>query len=124
MRSIQFPNMFDRTVTNVVSDYDATLQNLRLLLLSEKGELFGDPYFGTGLRKYLFDQNDNVLRDILIDDIYSAIALFMPQIMIERKDITIEKTANGELTVTIKAVNRVDLTVNTYNIVLLRSEAF
>ena len=32
MKSIQFPEMFTRTVTNTVSDYDATLQNLKMLL--------------------------------------------------------------------------------------------
>ena len=55
MRSISFPDMFSRTVTKTVQDYDATLQNLKMLLWSEKGELFGDPYFGTGLKKYLLD---------------------------------------------------------------------
>lgn len=67
--SIAFPEMFNRTVTNLVDDYDATLQNLKMLLWSEKGELFGDPYYGTGLKKYLYEQNDLILRDILIDDI-------------------------------------------------------
>ena len=90
MKSIQFPEMFTRTVTNTVSDYDATLQNLKMLLWSEKGELFGDPYFGTGIKRYLYDQNDAVLVDILIDDIYTAIVLFMPQIRVERKDIQLK----------------------------------
>ena len=123
MKSIAFPKMFTRTQTNVVHDYDATLQNLKLLLWSEKGELFGDPYFGTGVKRYFYDQNDLVLRDILIDDIYTAIALFMPQIKISRNDITLVNTRKGELSVSIKALNLADFTVDTYNLVLFQNEA-
>lgn len=122
MKSIQFPEMFTRTVTNTVSDYDATLQNLKMLLWSEKGELFGDPYYGTGLKKYLYDQNDVVLIDILIDDIYTAITLFMPQIKVERNDIQLYRSGKGKVSVEIKALNQADFSTDLYNIVLLEAE--
>ena len=122
MKSIQFPEMFTRTVTNTVSDYDATLQNLKMLLWSEKGELFGDPYFGTGIKRYLYDQNDAVLIDILIDDIYTAIVLFMPQIRVERKDIQLFRSGKGEVTAKIKALNKADFSTDMYEIVLLQAE--
>jgi len=123
MKSIKFPEMFTRTVTNTVSDYDATLQNLKMLLWSEKGELFGDPYFGTGIKKYLYDQNDVVLIDILIDDIYTAITLFMPQIRVDRKDIQLFRSNKGQVTAKIKALNKADFSTDMYNIVLLEAEA-
>ena len=123
MKSIQFPEMFTRTVTNTVSDYDATLQNLKMLLWSEKGELFGDPYFGTGIKKYLYDQNDVILIDILIDDIYTAITLFMPQIRVDRKDIQLFRSNKGQVTAKIKALNKADFSTDMYNIVLLEAEA-
>ena len=122
MKSIQFPEMFTRTVTNTVSDYDATLQNLKMLLWSEKGELFGDPYFGTGIKRYLYDQNDVVLIDILIDDIYTAITLFMPQIRVDRKDIQLFRSNKGQVTAKIKALNKADFSTDMYNIVLLQAE--
>ena len=118
VKSIQFPNMFTRTTTNTVSDYDASLQNLKMLLWSEKGELFGDPEFGTGLKKYLYDQNDYVLADLIIDNIYTAIATFMPQIYVTRNDIKLEAD-QAKIIVTIKALNRLDFQTNLYNIVLL-----
>ena len=118
IRSIKFPDMFTRTVTNTVDDYDATLQNLKMLLWSEKGELFGDPEFGTGLKKYLYDQNDYVLADLVIDNIYTAITTFMPQIYITRNDIKVELD-RAKIIVTIRALNRLDYTTNLYNIVLL-----
>lgn len=123
MKSIAFPDMFNRTVTNTVENYDATLQNLKMLLWSEKGELFGDPYYGTGLKKYLFDQNDSVLKDLLIDDLYTAIALFMPQLVVERKDIKLIRDSIGSLSITIKALNKADFTTDMYNIVLLEAES-
>lgn len=122
MKSIQFPEMFTRTVTNTVSDYDATLQNLKMLLWSEKGELFGDPYYGTGIKRYLYDQNDTVLVDILIDDIYTAIALFMPQIRVNRNDIQLFRSNKGEVTAKIKALNKADYSTDMYDIVLLQAE--
>lgn len=122
MKSIKFPEMFTRTVTNITSDYDATLQNLKLLIWSEKGELFGDPYYGTGLKRYLYDQNDNVLQDILLDDLYTAIRLFMPQLQFERKDIKLISDAKGELSITLRAMNKADFTTDLYTIVLTQSE--
>ena len=122
MSSIAFPTIFNRTTVNLVEDYDATLQNLKMLLWSEKNELFGDPYYGTGFKRYLYDQNDVVLQDILIDDIYSTIKLFMPQIELTRNDVKLKRTDKGELTVTIKALNKADFTTNLYNIVLTDAE--
>ena len=118
IRSIQFPDMFTRTVTSTVDNYDATLQNLKMLLWSEKGELFGDPEFGTGLKKYLYDQNDYILADLVIDNIYDAITTFMPQLYITRNDIKVE-LGHAKIIVTIRALNRLDFTTNLYNIVLL-----
>lgn len=118
MRSIRFPNMFTKTSTLTVDNYYATLQNLKMLLFSEKGELFGDPYYGTNLKKFLYDQNDYVLKDLVIDDIYTAISTFMPQIKVERRDITI-KIEGNIVKAYIKAVNQVDFQTNLYTIVLL-----
>lgn len=122
MRSIAFPNIFSQTYVNMVEDYDASFQNLILLLQSNKGELFGDPYYGTNLKKFLFDQNDIILRDLVADDIYSAIKLFMPQISVDRSDIVIKSDTRGNITASIKAVNKLDFSTDLYNIILLQSE--
>ena len=119
MKSINYPRIFNKQKVNIVSDYYATLQNLKLLLYSDKGELFGDPYYGCNLKKFLYDQNDTVLKDIVIDDIYTAISIFMPQIRVERRDIILEAD-NVTVKVTIKALNRVNFQTNLYNLVLLR----
>lgn len=121
MKSIAFPNMFNRASTNIVSNYYATQQNITTLLMSGKGELFGDPYYGSTLKKFLYDQNDETLQDLLIDDIYVALCTFMPQIRVERKDIKVARDGKASVSIQIKALNKADFTTNMYNIVLLQS---
>ncbi len=118
MKSISFPNMFRPTSTIVKTDgHDATFQNLLLILGSEKGDFVYDPYFGIRLRRYFYDQNNYILRDIIIDEIYSQVKVFMPQLIVNRKDITIHVERN-KMSVTIKVTNRLDFVLDTYNLVL------
>ena len=100
----------------------ATKQNLKLTLWSERGELLGDPYFGLMLKHYLFNQNNTILRDIIIDMIYTQVALFLPQLKIERKDIEIvQDLRKGQLICYITGRNQIDYTLNTYELVLFKS---
>lgn len=122
MRSIQFPNIFNYNNTNVIASNEynkSTLQNAKLLLNTTKGEMFGDPYIGTKIKQYLFDQNNYILREALIDNIYTQLALFIPQLKITRKDITIESPVKGKLVCKFSGINQIDFTVDTYNIVLI-----
>ena len=122
IKSIAFPNMFTRTSTNIVTDKEATFQNLKYLILSEKGELFGDPFYGVGLKKYLFDQNDTIIKDLVLDDMYTAIATFMPQLRINRNDLKLRTGDKGEIFVDIRAINQLDFTTDLYSIVLLETD--
>ncbi len=120
MKSIGFPKLFRTTVsTNVIEDMDAIKQNISLLLSSEKGELLGDPYYGVRLKYYFYDQNNYVLKDILLDEIYTALVLFMPQLSLTRNDITFI-TGRAELSIRIRALNKLDYTTNMYDIVLFQ----
>lgn len=115
MYSIAFPDMVSNTNTKIISDNEATWSNLKLLLLSAKQTLFGDPYFGSNLKKLMFEQNNQVLRDIVIDDIYTTILSFMPQITLKRNDIEI--ISNRETVyIKIKCTNLLDYQVNTYTL--------
>lgn len=121
MYSLNWPDMFSTTYTKVIQDHEATMSNLKLILLSDKYSLLGDPYFGTNLKKLMFNQNNQVLRDIVIDDIYTAILTFMPQLVVNRKDITV--TSNGaNIYVAIRVLNLLDYTTDLYNINLTQSE--
>lgn len=115
MYSIQFPEMLSSAKTNLVEDHDATMSNLRLMLASWKTSLFGDPYFGTNIKRFIHEQNNIILRDIIIDDIFVAIQDFMPQIFVKRSDIniTLDKT---DVYCTINCINKLNNQPNLYNI--------
>lgn len=114
MYSIAFPDIFSNGIkTKLVKDEDATMSNLKLLLNSERYSLFGDPYYGVALKRILFEQNSILLKDIIIDEIYTAILTFMPQIYVQRKDITVT-TDDYNVYANIKCVNLINYTVNLY----------
>lgn len=119
--SLAFPDMFTSSRTNVIEDKDATINNLRLLLLSSKKSLFGDPYFGTNLKQVLFTQNGAIIRDLIIDEIYTAITIFMPQLSVKRDNIEIYAD-NLDIYAKFQATNLLDYSLNLYNIKLTNSE--
>ena len=121
MNSLGFPKIFNNVTTRIVSDTEATKQNLQLLLLSDRGALFGDPYYGSVIKQLIFEPNNYVLRDIVIDAIYTLILQFMPQIKVRRNDITIVQKGI-DIFVTIEATNMLDFQTNMYNLNLLNYE--
>ena len=125
MRSIKFPKMFNTNSTNVWKSNEylsATTQNTILLLHTTRGELFGDPYFGLMLKRFMFDQNNYVLRDQIIDMIYTQLAIFIPQVHVERKDITVfQDREKAKLYCEFSGINQIDYQLNTYQLVLFDS---
>ena len=122
MRSFKFPNMFKSNSSRIwrEDEYNkATRQNALILLQSERGELECDPYFGILLKHYLFNQNNYILKDILIDTIYTQIAIFLPQVKISRNSIDIvTDPLKGRLYCSFYGTNQIDYTHNTFNLLL------
>ena len=124
MKSIKFPNMFSTNSTKVWEESEylkATDQNLKLVIQSMHGELLGDPYFGTLLREYMFDQNSYILRDIIADMIYTQVAIFIPQLYVTRRDIQIfQDKRKGQLICQVHGVNQLDYRPNTFELLLFK----
>jgi len=120
MYSIRFPEMLLGQKTALVQDHEATAQNLRCLLLSDKMSMLGDPYYGTNLKRLLYSQS-KILKDILLDDIYTAIARFMPQIRMSRNDMDIY-IKDQNVYVQFLCTNIVDHVNNLYKICLTSTE--
>lgn len=120
MKSFAFPNFLKNSSTTLLSDKEATYSNLRLLLLSRKKEFFGDPYFGTSLYEYIYEQGDIALTNIIKDAIYTDIAEFMPQLRVKRNDIEITLEKN-KINLGINAINVLDGTSDLYNISLINN---
>ena len=120
MQSIAFPKMFNNMYTNTVADKEATKQNLKLLLLSERTSMLGDPYFGTNIKRFIHEQNNIILKDIIIDDIYVSIQDFMPQVYVKRSDIQLT-LKNSEVYCTINCINKLSNQNNLYEVNLTES---
>ena len=122
MRSIKFPKMFNPNSTRVWKSsehLEATKQNTKLLLNTNRGELFGDPYFGLMFKRYLFDQNSYILKDAIIDMIDTQLEIFIPQVKVKREDIEIiQDRERGKLYCRFSGISQIDYTFNTYNLVL------
>ena len=122
MRSYKFPNMFNTNSSQIwrVDEYGkATRQNALILLQSERGELICDPYFGILLKHYMFNQNSYILKDMLIDTIYTQLAIFLPQIKVSRNNIDIiSDKLKGKLYCSFSGISQIDYTHNTFNLLL------
>ena len=122
MRSYKFPKMFKANQSNIwlADEYNkATRQNVLLLLHSERGELECDPYFGILLKHYMFNQNSYILKDMLIDTLYTQIAIFLPQIKVSRNSIyLVSDRLKGRLYCSFSGINQIDYTHNTFNLLL------
>ena len=115
--SVSFPNMFDSNGvrTDVYKDREATMSNLKTLLLTTKGELLGDPDFGCSLKSMLFEQGTPIIKDLVIDDIYTAVLTFMPQVVLKRNDINVY-TDGVDVFVDLKCVNLLNQQIDAFTI--------
>lgn len=121
MYSIAFPKMVSSTTCQLYEGHKATASNLKLMLLSDKYALLGDPYFGTNLKKLMFELNNQVLIDLVVDDIYLAIKTFMPQLIVERDNIEVTSD-KAKVYINIKGTNLLDYQTDMYNISLTQDE--
>ena len=122
MNSLGFPKIFKGNSTIIEEGIKSSKVCVYLLLNTEKGELFGDPDFGIRIKRYTFEQNNYILRDVLRDEIFEQLLIFCPQLYLEKTDINIKQSGN-KLTAEITALNRVDYTTSTYNLVLLQDDS-
>lgn len=115
MNSFAWPNIFssNNVDTSILEDKAAIKSNLLLLLNSERSSLFGDPYFGTALKQVLFQPNNNIIVDLIIDELYTTICTYIPQLYLTRNDIKIEIN-KIDVFATINVTYRLDNTSDLY----------
>jgi uncharacterized protein len=66
---------------------DAVKTELLLLLLTERGERWMTPEYGTSLRKFLFEMGDQITEDAIVQDIKSTVAKFLPRITVSKVEV-------------------------------------
>ena len=123
MYSFGFPRMLGTASSNLVQDKEAIKSNLYLILKSYRNTLFGDPYFGNELRKWVYERSTSIVPDLVIDELYTLITTFIPQLYLTRKDIKLS-TDGTNIYTDISFVYRLDNTSDLYKINLTNTESF
>ena len=62
---------------------EALASNLMLLLLTEKGERYYMPDYGTNLLKFIFEPNDDTTIGDIKEDIKRTVSTYIPQLEID-----------------------------------------
>lgn len=62
---------------------DAFSSDLLLLLLTEKGERYYEPKYGTNLLKYIFEPNDNLTAQDIEQELKRTVSLYIPNLTIK-----------------------------------------
>jgi len=75
------------TMRPIFVSIDQTLENLKNLLLTRKGERFYQPLFGSDLLEILFEPNISELKEEIQEIITEPINFWLPYIDIESIDI-------------------------------------
>ena len=72
------------------TDATAIKADLMHLLLTNKGERYYNPDFGTNLRKYIFEPHDNITHSEIKTELNDTIKKFIPNLTIN--DLVIEES--------------------------------
>ena len=75
---------------------DALTSNLVLLLLTDKGQRYYEPDYGTHLRRYLFEPKDPITFGEVEEDIRVTVKTFIPQLTIKNINIFDNKSEEGD----------------------------
>jgi phage baseplate assembly protein W len=91
---------------------DQTRTNLLNLLLTQKGERFMQPQFGTNLRRIIFEPNESGIERSIKEEIVDAVNYWLPYIKLNKID-------------TIREVKQIDeYVVNVVITFSLKADAF
>lgn len=108
--NIKFP-LEDNTSTNTlfgmsVISKDAYASDLLLLLLTEKGQRYYEPDYGTNLLKFVFEPNDKITQDDIVEDIKKTVNKYIPNLSVDNVKFNWNEdsdtlTDNGQLNILI-----------------------
>jgi phage baseplate assembly protein W len=98
----------DRDGIRLNKEYiDLVNQNLTMLLLTAPGERIMDPFFGVGMRKFIFEMDHPSTYSTISAKIYKQVEKYLPYIEIEKIDFQSQGTGNNTVaanTVMIKII--------------------
>lgn len=111
--SLAFPNMFNITTNqvSVIENTSSVANRTRLLILTEPTELYNNPDFGVGLKRYLWKYNNEATRGMVKDRITEQLRLHEPCVYPERTQYSDGLLFSGDVTENVQDPNTMALTV-------------
>lgn len=106
--SWSWPNMFDvsRSSVSLYNDAPSIVNRVKLLLLTDPTELYMNPTFGVGLRKYMFTyNNDNTIAHIK-EELIEQLKLWEPAVIPEETRVEPGLQYTADPAEPLKALNR------------------
>lgn len=121
--TIRCPNCFSVSTGNTVmiTDIESINNCIGLLLRTSKGELVGDPMFGTNLMRMIYEPNDYILQDSVRSEIVTAVSKYENRVYITEQDISItseDTTVYVSLSYYVKKTGE----IGTFQLSLLRED--
>lgn len=94
--TISLPNVFsvDTGKSLYSVGYKSINQSIKYLLMTTKGELLGDPLFGTSLRSLLYEYNNTVLETLVKEEIVYSVGTYESRVEMTTNDIDIVRDGN------------------------------
>lgn len=81
---------------------DSFSSDLLLLLLTEKGERYYYPNYGTNLLKFIFEPNDNITTQDIEQQIKRTVSEYIPSLKINKVEFNRPENQEVQLNVNIK----------------------
>lgn len=82
--TIAFPNMFNISTgsTQLATGMLANQQCMKCILLTSVGELLGDPFFGSNVKRYLFEIQSEYYAELLKQSIQDSVHRYTQDVVI------------------------------------------
>lgn len=113
--SFSYPNMFDvsRNRVNLYTDARSITNRVKLLMLTDPTELYMNPNFGVGLRKYMFTYNNDNVLSLIRDKLIEQLRLWEPAVVPEETKVTrgVEADNAQQLSTAEAGKNRLKITI-------------
>lgn len=86
---------YDKEFFVIKSDKENISESVTRILMTSPGERVGQPFFGVGLKRMLFDQVDQVTLEQLQKTIQDQIDMYEPRVVLTTNEVNLRPDENA-----------------------------
>ena len=91
LKGLSAPKFLVHARTGTSEQIAKLVEDLKILLSTEKGSLFGRPDYGTEIQKYLFEPTVEMLGESIRQEIIETIRVSYPSMTVEKVEVELIK---------------------------------